>query len=156
MEYICLHRCIRNTSSDTEGLTEYQLQVGRSPWPLERNIQIHEKLSRTKEGDEKEESELVRTRPAPRAWGNWSRGQIPTLGQLSGNLEKHLKLLESASVDLWQSEWNENHTDNPCHNSMNPGQGCKYPGMYGGWELKHRDWRAIPGWGLLLTLGRRP
>ena len=67
MEYICLHRCVRNTSSDTEGLTEYQLQVGRSPRPLERNIQIHEKLSRTKEGDEKEESELVRARPAFRA-----------------------------------------------------------------------------------------
>ena len=39
---------------------------------------------------------------------------------------------------------------------MYPGQGPKSPETHSGWELEHRDWRAIPGWGLLLTVGRQP
>ena len=31
MECISLHGCIRNTPSDTEGLAEHQLRVGKSP-----------------------------------------------------------------------------------------------------------------------------
>ena len=57
MECISLHGCIRNTPSDTEGLAEHQLRVGKSPWPLERNIQIHAKFSRMKGEVGKKESE---------------------------------------------------------------------------------------------------
>ena len=33
VEYISLHKCIRNTSSDVEDLAEHELSTGRSPWP---------------------------------------------------------------------------------------------------------------------------
>ena len=56
VEYISLHRSIRNTPSDAY-FTEHQLRAGRSPSPLERNTQIHTNLGRMKEGREKEESE---------------------------------------------------------------------------------------------------
>ena len=35
---------------------------------------------------------VTRTGPALRRWGNWSRGPIPILGQLSESEEKHLRL----------------------------------------------------------------
>ena len=38
VEYISLHRYIRNTPSDTEVHGEHQLRVGRSAWPVENNI----------------------------------------------------------------------------------------------------------------------
>ena len=44
MHYISLHRCIRNTPSDPEGLTEHQLRAGRNPWSPERNTWIYTKL----------------------------------------------------------------------------------------------------------------
>lgn len=46
--YFSLHQFIRDTSSDTEGLTEHQLTADRSPWPPERNIWIHIKLAKVK------------------------------------------------------------------------------------------------------------
>ena len=51
---------------------------------------------------------ISRTGPALSGWGNWSRGPIPTAGQLSESEEKHLKLSETP--DLWQPKWNENQT----------------------------------------------
>ena len=62
VEYISLHRCIRNTPSDAEDLTEHQVRAGRSPSPLGRNTQVHTNLGRMKEGREKEESEQDWTR----------------------------------------------------------------------------------------------
>ena len=56
---------------------------------------------------------VKRIRPAPGRWGNWSRGEIPTSGQLFRTKEKYLRLLERHAADLWQYEWNENHTDHP-------------------------------------------
>ena len=44
MEYISLHRYIRNTSSDTEVHAEQQLRADRSTSPVEKNIQTHAKL----------------------------------------------------------------------------------------------------------------
>ena len=73
-----------------------------------------------------------------------------------GTVEKHLKPLESAAADLWQSERNKNHTDNPCHSPTCPGQGQKSLGMHGSWELEYRYWRTIPRRSLLLTVGRWP
>ena len=51
---------------------------------------------------------VSRTGPAPRGRGT-EAGIIPTSGQLFGTEEKHLRLLESAAADLWQSKWNKNH-----------------------------------------------
>ena len=36
-----------------------------------------------------------------------------------------------------------------------PGQGHRSPGRCSGWELEFRDWGAIPGQGLLLTVERQ-
>ena len=147
---ISLHRCTWITPLDTEDRTEHQLSTRRNPWPPERNVQTHAKLSRTKEGEEKS-----RTAPAPRG-GGAEAGSDPHTGELFGTEEKHLRLLESAAAGLWQSEWNETHTDNLCHSSTYPGQGHKFPGTHNGWELEHRGWREIPGWGLLSIAGRWP
>ena len=49
MEYISLHRYIRNTPSDTEVHAEHQLRADRSTCPVEKNIQNHAKLGRRKE-----------------------------------------------------------------------------------------------------------
>ena len=65
-----------------------------------------------------------------------------------------LRLLESEAADQWESEWNEDHTDNPCHRCTYTRQGCKSPRKCFRLELEHRDWKAIPWQGLLLTEGR--
>ena len=107
-----------------------------------------------KEGSEKEESK--------QGWTcTWrvrelKQGSDHHIWGIVWDAGKHLRLLESAAIDLWQSEWSENHTDDPRHIHMYPRQECKSSGMHGGWELKCRDWGAIPGWGLLLTAGRWP
>ena len=49
MEYISLHRYIRNTPSDKEVHAEHQLKVDSSTWAEENNMQNHPKLCRTKE-----------------------------------------------------------------------------------------------------------
>ena len=49
MEYISLHRYIRNTLSNAEVHAEHQLRAYRSTWPVEKNIWNHAKLGRTKE-----------------------------------------------------------------------------------------------------------
>ena len=73
------------------------------------------------------------------------QGSDPHIGTTVSGRGEAFEAVESEAAGLSQSEWNDNHTDNPCHSSMNPGQGCKYPGMCGGWELGHRNWRAILG-----------
>ena len=50
----------------------------------------------------------------------------------------------------------DNHTDNPCCSHIYSGQGHKSPRKCSSWELEHRDWRAMPGQGLLLTAERQP
>ena len=49
MEYISLHRYIRNTPSNTEVHAEHQLRADRSIWPAEKNIESHTKLSKMRE-----------------------------------------------------------------------------------------------------------
>ena len=44
VEYISLHRCIRNTPSDTEVLAEHQLKVYRSTRPPEKNIDHQKRI----------------------------------------------------------------------------------------------------------------
>ena len=57
MEYISLHRCIRNTPSDAEDLTEHQLSASRSPWSWEKNTYIHRMKERSKKEEESEENQ---------------------------------------------------------------------------------------------------
>ena len=49
VEYMSLHRYIRNTPSDTEVLAEHQLRMGKSPWPKGKNILNHTKRGWTTE-----------------------------------------------------------------------------------------------------------
>ena len=49
MEYISLHRYIRNTPSDTERHAKHQLGADRRTGSAEKNIWNHTKLCRTKE-----------------------------------------------------------------------------------------------------------
>ena len=55
MEYVSLHGCIRNMCLDAEVHVEHHLRVGRSTWPVEKIIQNHTKLSKTKELGGKQE-----------------------------------------------------------------------------------------------------
>ena len=96
-----------------------------------------------------------RTGPVSRGWGNWSRDQIPTTGHLFGT-EKHLRLWGSETADVWQSEWNENHRDNPCLSPKHSRQGHKSPRKCSGWEVRCRDLRSTQGQSLLLTVGIQP
>ena len=77
MECISLHGCIRNTPSDTEGLAEHQLRVGKSPWPLERNIQIHAKFGRMK--GEVGKRRVSRTVPAHGRVGDLKQWSVPLI-----------------------------------------------------------------------------
>ena len=52
------------------------------------------------------ERRMSKSAPDFGRWGNWSRGQIPAMGQLFGTEEKHYRLLESEPVSLWiWMEW---------------------------------------------------
>ena len=86
---------------------------------------------------EKEES---RTGFTSGGWRNWSRGQIHTLGQLFWVEVKQfgLRLLESEAADLWQSEWNNNHIDNPCCSHIYSREGTSPPGSTaaGSWSIE--------------------
>ena len=48
-------------------------------------------------------------------------------------------------------EW---ESDSSCSSHTYPGQGCRSPGRRSNWELEFRDFEAIPGQGLLLTVER--
>ena len=61
VDYISLHRYIRNTLSDTEVHAQQQLRADRRTWPVE--------LGRMKELGEKNRS-VSRTGPALGRWGN--------------------------------------------------------------------------------------
>ena len=53
VEYISLHRYIRNTPSDTEVLADAPAESTGVPEPREKNTQNHTKLGRMKELEEK-------------------------------------------------------------------------------------------------------
>ena len=81
----------------------------------------------------------------PSTVGNWSRGPIPTSGQLSGSEGKHLRLRVR---ELICGSLNGMRTDSPCHSH-------RYPRWCGGWELEFRDCGAISGQGPVLTVERQ-
>ena len=106
MEYMSLHRYLRNTPSDTEVLTEHQLRMGKSPWLKGKTIQNNTKLGRTKEGGGEEESQ----------W-DWTCSQ--PVGELKQGSNLYIRATvwfrgetfeaQSEEVDLWQPKWSENH-----------------------------------------------
>ena len=128
------------TSKDAAVLTEDQVNTGRTPWLLRRNIRIHIELGRTKERKDKEEGERRR-----RASGNSlhlgregaeAQGRDPRVHGHPLGWGRHLKLLGSELTNLWQSEQSENHIDKPCCSLSYLGQGCKSTGAHGSWELE--------------------
>ena len=56
-----------------------------------------------------ENRSVSRTGLALGGWGNWSRGPVPTVEQLSESGEKTFKAW-SETADLWLPKWNENQT----------------------------------------------
>ena len=60
-------RIRQDTPAVAEDLTRHQLRAGRRPRPPERNVQIHAKPGRVKEGGRRRE--LSRARPAPETAG---------------------------------------------------------------------------------------
>ena len=42
----------------------------------------------------------------------------------------------SEAADQSQSEWSEDHKDDPCHSHTYPRQGLKFPRKHSGWKLK--------------------
>lgn len=135
-----LHGCIWITPLDTEDLTD-------TSWVQEGIPDHWKEMYRPMQNS-------IRTRKERKGAGlhlhpevrSWSRGQIPTLGQVFGTEEKHLRLLESAAADLWQSEWNENHRWSL------PQLTCQDRDTS---PLEHAmagSWRGNPGWGLCCWL----
>ena len=226
--YISLHRCIRNTPSDTENLgrmpaesdQEFLLIIGKEYISTQNSVGWRE---------EGKNSRVTRTWSAPREWENWSRGQIPRLGQLFGTVlclvtqlcptlcdpvdcslpdsssygdspgkntgvDCHALLqgifptqgLNSGLPHCRQILYHLNHQGSPWDSGEGleaigecsswsvtiwmeqephrqflpkpymPWTGTKVLGMHSSWELEYRDWRAIPGRSLLLTVGRWP
>ena len=143
-------------SKDAAVLTEHQVNTGRTPWLLRRNIRIHTELGRTKERRDKKEGGKGAEQMRPGCtwgWGSWSTGERSLLHGRPVGRESHLKQLGSELTNLWQPKWSENHIDKPCCSLSYLGQGCKslVSTETGNWT--HGDCRIIPGWGCLLTMG---
>ena len=63
---------------------------------------------------------------------------------------------ESEASDLWQSKFNEKPHRSSLLQPYVPHIRVQVPRKHRSWELDHRDCRAIPWWGLPLTVGRQP
>ena len=131
-ECLSLHGYIRSTPSDTEVHAEHQLRPDRGTWPAEKKIRNHAKLGRMKELGKN--SRVGRTGPALGRWGNWSRGLIPTWGQLSDQ-RRNIKA-ESETAELWQPKWKENETvlDAAIH-TLDRDTGALEGAVAGNWSL---------------------
>ena len=62
----------------------------------------------------------MRTAPG----GELKESEIPHWGNRLGQRRNIWGWWDSEATDLWLSEWNANHTDNPCCSHMYPEQGC--------------------------------
>ena len=134
------------TSKDAAVLTEDQVNTGRTPWMLRRNVWIHIELGRTKEEGKrtkgKEGGEQV---GQACTWGcSWSTGERPHVHGRPLEWGSHLKLLGSELTNLWPSEQSENHTDKPGCRLSYLGQGCESTGVHGSWELEPWGLRNDP------------
>ena len=82
-------------------------------------------------------------------WGNWSRGPIPTSGQLSESEQKHLRLRVK---ELIWSSLNGMRIRQSLLQPYIPGAGTL---VHRSWELEFGDCGTVPGQGLLLTAERQ-
>ena len=133
-------KCMQNSSWESTGVPDQQKRIYRTT----------QKLSRMKElGGET--GVLLRLDMPLAVGGNWSRGVIPTLGQLSESEEKHLRLRVKQLV---YGSLNGMRIRQSLLQPYIPRTGTQSPRRLSSWELERRDCEAFPGWGLLLTAER--
>ena len=89
VEYISLHRYIRNTPSDTEVHAEHHLRADRVP-DRRKNIYIEPCKTRQDKGTRGENSSVSRT--CPRTVEELKQGSNPHIWLLSEREEKHFRL----------------------------------------------------------------
>ena len=92
MKYISLHGYSRNTPSDTEVHAWRTPVESEQEYLISRKEYIEPRKTQMDERTRGKNRSVARTGPALRGLGNWRRGRIPTLGQLSESEEKHLRL----------------------------------------------------------------
>ena len=162
VEYISLHRCIKNTSTDGTVLAEHQrtlaedLEHWKGQWRF-----LHNRVGWKKEGRKKRRG--CTTGPVPLG-ESWSRGEFPTsgetlspMGKSVGTERKHLRQSEEGeAAGLWQTGKSENYTDGLWHGHACPGLGRVSNSVHGGWELERGDKRAKLVGGVLLAVRRQP
>ena len=135
---------------DTSGL-HLQTQKGmqNTSWeqtgvPDQQKEYINPRKTQLDKGSRGKNRSVSRPGPALGGWANWSRGPIPTPGQLPESEEKHswlrVKQLICGSLNGLRIRQSL-----PLHT---------YPRWHSGWELEFRDCGAILGQGLLLTAER--
>ena len=128
VEYISLHGCIRNTSSNTEVHAEHQLTVDRSTWPEEKNIQNHTKLGRMKKLGGETGVLVGLDLPSPG-------------GETEAGVHSHIEVwvrgetfkAESETADLRQPD---GMRISPCRSHTHTGEGHKSPRKHSGCELE--------------------
>ena len=126
-------------SKDAAVLTEGQVNTGRNPWLLRRNIRIHTELSRTKERRDKEEGERRRRARGTSlhlGWGSWSSGERSPHPWPSTGMGKSFEAVGCELINLWLSEQSENQIDKPFCWLSYLGQGCKSTGVHRSCELE--------------------
>ena len=80
MEFISLHRCIRNTSIDATILTERRLKTSRRPWtPEGLQRSLHNWVGQKKEGRRRRRGSG--TGPAPWGRGAEAEERFPNSGK---------------------------------------------------------------------------
>ena len=124
---------------------EHQLRADRSTWPVEKNMQNHVKLGRTKELGGKTGMFLGWTCP----W--WveelKQGSNPHIRAIVWVRGKTFKA-ESETADLWQPKWIENQTvlAAAIHTPVREA-GSLEGAAAGSWSFRIVE-QAITGWGL--------
>ena len=148
------------TSKDAAVLPEDQVNPGRTPWLLRRNIRIHTELGRTKERRDKEEGE--RRRRASGTCLHLGERELKCRGEIPTSMPIHW----DGGV-IW-SCWGENSLICDSLNRVRTTQTSHAADFHtsdrvvsplvsteaGSWS--HGDCGMIPGWGLLLTVGSQP
>ena len=95
---------------------------------------------------------VSRTGPALSGWENWSRGLIPTKGQLSESEEKHFRLRVKPLIC---GNLNGMRIRQSLPQPYIPQTGTQVLWKAQCWELEFRDSGAMPGQGLLFTAQRQ-
>ena len=107
MEFIFLHKCIKDTSTNETILTEHWLNICRRSWTPERTGEIPSELGRMKKRREKKKEreweEDIRWDLHP--WGYWRRGKFLTSGEIPSN-DGDIKWDRRGASGAVRGEWN--------------------------------------------------